>query len=231
MTLIARISDLATRVATEIKSVRTLVNGNAADLSGLPTTNKTNIVAALTELHGAINAASSISDGATGTGTTWSSQKIQDTITAAISALTSGAPGALDTLDELAAALGDDANFATTVTTALANRVRVDATQTLTGPQQAQARSNIGAGTSNLVIGTTAGTAADAAATTSALAGKASSTHSHTASQISDATTTGRALVTTTDAAAARSTLSVYSQAEIGNPETNLVTLFEAGLL
>lgn len=33
-----------------------------------------------------------------------------------------GAPGALDTLNELAAALGDDANFAATVTTALNNR-------------------------------------------------------------------------------------------------------------
>src|SRR5688572_24631384 len=32
------------------------------------------------------------------------------------------APGALDTLDELAAALGDDANFAATMTTALAGK-------------------------------------------------------------------------------------------------------------
>ena len=33
-----RISDLATRVATECKSIRTLLNGNAADLSSLSTT-------------------------------------------------------------------------------------------------------------------------------------------------------------------------------------------------
>lgn len=38
-----------------------------------------------------------------------------------ISAVIDGAPGALDTLNELAAALGDDPNFAATVTTALAN--------------------------------------------------------------------------------------------------------------
>lgn len=37
--------------------------------------------------------------------------------------LGAGVPAALDTLDELAAALGDDANFAATVTTGLANRV------------------------------------------------------------------------------------------------------------
>lgn len=44
-------------------------------------------------------------------------------ITAAISAVINSAPGALDTLEELAAALGDDANFAATVTAALALKV------------------------------------------------------------------------------------------------------------
>ena len=41
-------------------------------------------------------------------------------LTAAVSNLVDAAPGALDTLNELAAALGDDANFATTVTDAIA---------------------------------------------------------------------------------------------------------------
>lgn len=41
----------------------------------------------------------------------------------AIAALVNSAPGALDTLQELAAALGNDANFATTVTNALAGKV------------------------------------------------------------------------------------------------------------
>lgn len=48
----------------------------------------------------------------------------------AISNLVDSAPGTLDTLNELAAALGDDANFATTVTSSLAgkaNSVDVDA--------------------------------------------------------------------------------------------------------
>ena len=43
-------------------------------------------------------------------------------VTSRINALIASAPGALDTLDELAAALGDDANFASTVTTALAGK-------------------------------------------------------------------------------------------------------------
>lgn len=64
-------------------------------------------------------------------------------ISNAVAALVDGAPGALDTLNELAAALGDDANFATTISTALGNRLRVDASQSLSGPQQAQGQSNL----------------------------------------------------------------------------------------
>lgn len=63
-----------------------------------------------------------------------------------MNALIDSAPGTLDTLNELAAALGDDPNFATSVNTALANRVRVDtAAQGLTALQQANARTNINA--------------------------------------------------------------------------------------
>ena len=46
-------------------------------------------------------------------------------VSAALSALVDAAPGTLDTLNELAAALGDDPNFAATVTTALAGKVPV----------------------------------------------------------------------------------------------------------
>ena len=154
MSLATRITDLATRIATECKALRTLMNGNAADLSALTTTAKGNLVAALNELKTAVDAAAggaAINDAATASGTTWSSTKISGEIAAALTALTTGAPAALDTLDELAAALGDDANFAGTVTTALGNRVRVDAVQSLTAPQQAQARTNIGAQESALI--------------------------------------------------------------------------------
>ena len=148
MSLITRVNDLAIRVATEIKANKVLLNGNAADLSALTTTAKTNLVAALNELKAAITAIgtpATINDAATNTTQTWSSNKIDTQITAALNALTTGAPTALNTLDELAAALGDDANFATTVTTSLGNRLRIDAAQGLTAPQQAQARANIGA--------------------------------------------------------------------------------------
>lgn len=66
-------------------------------------------------------------------------------ITAAIAALVDGAPDALNTLSEIATALqGDEATIAT-ILTELNNRVRFDAAQSLTVPQQDQARSNIDA--------------------------------------------------------------------------------------
>ena len=144
-----RITDLATRVATEIKSVKTLVNGNAADLSALTTTQKTSLVAAINELKNAVdNAGSSItiSDSTSSTTQVWSSSKIASEIQAAKNALTNGATAALDTLAELASALGNDANFASTVTTALGYRLRYDAAQTLTAAQKTQACANIGVG-------------------------------------------------------------------------------------
>lgn len=48
-------------------------------------------------------------------------------VAARVAALLDGAPGALDTLNELAAALGDDANFASTVVSALAGKQPLDA--------------------------------------------------------------------------------------------------------
>lgn len=49
-------------------------------------------------------------------------------LAAAIEAVVDSAPGALDTLNELAAALGDDANFAGTVTTSLAGKAPISHT-------------------------------------------------------------------------------------------------------
>lgn len=63
---------------------------------------------------------------------TYTQAEIDAAIDAAIDAVRSGAPGALDTLNELAAALGDDANFATTVTNALAAKAPQATTYTKT---------------------------------------------------------------------------------------------------
>ena len=51
----------------------------------------------------------------------------------AVAGVVDSAPAALDTLNELAAALGDDANFATTVSTNIGQKLGATATVTLTG--------------------------------------------------------------------------------------------------
>ena len=53
-------------------------------------------------------------------------------VTTAVNNIVDAAPGALDTLNELAAALGDDANFSTTVTNSLAAKASLTGAETLT---------------------------------------------------------------------------------------------------
>lgn len=62
---------------------------------------------------------------------------------AAIDALLDSAPGALDTLNELAAALGDDANFATTMTAALATKLDASAIATAAQYRSAASGTNV----------------------------------------------------------------------------------------
>jgi len=72
-------------------------------------------------------------------------QSVKSYVDAQVAGVVDSAPATLDTLNELAAALGDDANFSTTTSTALGNRLRVDtAAQGLTGTQQANAITNLG---------------------------------------------------------------------------------------
>lgn len=227
MSLVSQLQNFATRTATESKALRTLINGNATDLSALTTTAKSNLVAALNELDLAIDAIVAggsatnldaltdvvITSAAVGhvlrhNGTNWvnvlattwyevagaaasaqaaaiaASQPLDSDLTAiaalttttygrsmltlanqaalmallgaatetvagittfattveavagtnttkavtsagvaaALNALVAGAPGLLNTLDEIAAALGDDPNFATTITGLLAGK-------------------------------------------------------------------------------------------------------------
>ncbi len=149
MSLETQIIALAQAIGADIKDVRT----KQGDLTSLTTVAKGNLVAAINELKEALaSAGATINDAAASGATTvtWSADKIFDTIEAAKLAvksdLTNGADAALDTLSELAAALDNDPGFAATMATALTNRVRYDAVQNLTAPQQLQACSNIGVG-------------------------------------------------------------------------------------
>lgn len=128
MSLQTRLSDLVTSVGTDIKQFRTWITGSSSGtLASLNTTDKSSIISAINELEARPGDVT---------------QADLDALEAAI--LGAGVPAALDTLDELAAALGDDANFSATVTTALANRLRVDvATQGLTGTQKTNGQTNL----------------------------------------------------------------------------------------
>jgi len=66
-------------------------------------------------------------------------------VAAAVAALINGAPGALDTLNELASALGSDANFSTTITNALASKLAI-ASNLADLANVATARTNLGLG-------------------------------------------------------------------------------------
>ena len=73
------------------------------------------------------------------------SSAVATSVNSAISNLVNSAPTTLDTLNELAQALGNDSNFSTTVSTALGNRLRVDTpSQNLTTQQKSNAVTNLG---------------------------------------------------------------------------------------
>jgi peptidoglycan/xylan/chitin deacetylase (PgdA/CDA1 family) len=117
-----------------------------------------------------------------GDGTTaWNSLPVFATTTnitaavnAAVSGLVNGAPGALDTLKELADALGDDANFAATVTSALAAKAPL-ASPTFTGTVAGITKAHVGLGNADNTSDaakpvSTAQAAADTAVATAATA-------------------------------------------------------------
>lgn len=126
------------RVAGAITSV----SGRVGTLSSLTSTDKTSLVAALNELKAIVSglgAGVAIDDGAASGSTVWSSTKTQTQINAAITALISGAPGAQDTLAELAAQI-------TALAAADGSLLSFGAAQTLTTPQQLQGCTNLGIG-------------------------------------------------------------------------------------
>jgi hypothetical protein len=146
MSLVSQLTTTFTAIGGDVGVLADFLNGGAADLDALTTTDKTSLVNALNELKTAIDNATDVDDAVTNTTNTWSSSKISAEITSAVVSIVDGAPGALNTLNELAAALNDDANQINTILTALGNRVAVDQVQSFTDPQKVQACVNIGVG-------------------------------------------------------------------------------------
>lgn len=213
LSLQIRIGDLVTAIATDIKQLRTWVTGSSSgNLTGLTTTDKSNLIAAINEVKSGSSGAppdasetvkgivelASLTEVANGTdvvrvvtpaGVRQERNAIKNEI------LGAGVPAALDTLDELAAALGDDANFAASVTTALSGKQPLDTDLTaIAALVSAADKFPYATGAGTWTLGTV--------------------------------TAAARTLLDDADVATMRATLSVYSQAELGDPETDLVAVY-----
>ncbi len=140
MSLATRIESLVIRVAQEFNDVR----AKAGNLANLSTTDKSSLVAAINELQAAV-ASNVIDDGQVATTSTYSSSKIVTLLDALKAEILGGADAAYDTLVEIQQLLQNGTSGLDALLAAVNNRVRFDAAQTLTAPEQAQARSNIGA--------------------------------------------------------------------------------------
>ena len=113
--------------------IETTVSNNQIQI-GLPSTVSGLTTVSATNLQGALaGTIASTTTGATQAASD-NSTKIATTayVTTALANLIDSAPGALNTLNELAAALGDDANFSTTVTNSIATKLAL-AGGTMTG--------------------------------------------------------------------------------------------------
>ena len=137
-----RITELAQAIASDIKELK----ASQGLLSNLSTANKTSLIEAINELKTSIANTTDINDASTSASATWSSDKINTSINNAVSALVNGSGSALDTLKELADALGNDANFAATLAEQMGKRVRVDESQMFSANERLMACINIGIG-------------------------------------------------------------------------------------
>ena len=133
-------SGVFTFTPADLSSITTTLTGLTDTTINSPTTNQ------IIKYDGSrwINADQSSAYGDSQVATYLSNQGFatQSTIVAAI---TDSAPGTLDTLNELAAALGDDPNYAATTSTALGHRLRTDVNnQNLSNTQKSNAVTNLG---------------------------------------------------------------------------------------
>ena len=214
MSLQTRLSDLITAIGTDYKQIRTWITGSTTgDLTGLTTTAKTSLVAAVNEVDAQSSTAPDASETVKGivelatlaeVGTGTDAVRVvtpagvrQERTALKSEILGAGVPAALDTLDELAQALADDANYAATVTTALAGKQPLDTDLTaIAGLASAADKFPYATGAGVWTLGTV--------------------------------TAAARGLLDDADVATMRTTLSIYSQAELGNPETDLAALYTA---
>lgn len=121
-------ADATTKANAALSSAQSYADTAEADAISTAATDAT------TKANAAETNAKAYTDDLIGDGTVdgTSGNTVTDRISSAVSGLVDSAPATLDTLNELAAALNDDANFATTVTNSLATKAPL-ASPTFTG--------------------------------------------------------------------------------------------------
>jgi hypothetical protein len=112
----ARNSAIATAIATEV------TDRNSAIATAKTAAEATAAADATTKANAAKAAAEATAASALASAITTEVSNRNTAISTAVSAVVDGAPALLDTLNELAAAINDDANYTTTITTALATK-------------------------------------------------------------------------------------------------------------
>lgn len=180
-------------------AVVTVMDGATAwaDLTGKPSTFAPSAHAA-SHASGGADAVTVAIGQVTGLQSALDAKATPGDVTAAVAAVVDAAPAALDTLNELAAALGDDANFATTITNALAAKAPINS-PTFTGTVGGITKSMVGLGN---VDNTSDASKPISTATQTALDGKAGASDS----RLTDSREWSAATVTQAEAEAGTST-------------------------
>ena len=158
MSLDTKALALATAVGTDIKNLLATVG----KLTDLTTTNKVSLVNALNELEAQFQVVlslqstnNSLIDDNAGAGVLnkgWSADKLIMAIATTKQELLDGAPGAFDTLKEIADYLSANDQSINDLLTNLSGTVRYDAAQALLDVQQQQSCTNIGVGDKDVLV-------------------------------------------------------------------------------
>jgi len=172
---------LSARVRTHCN----LIVAKMGDLANLSTTDTSSLVNSINEVHTALTGVPVIDDTSTANDKLWSAAQIIADRVAAIDGLVGSAPGTLDTIAEIATALGDNPEVITALQTQQANNAtaitlaQTTADGAVTNAAAAQSTADSATTAANTAVSSaaTAQTAADNAQSTATAAESASTTN------------------------------------------------------